>query len=228
MKNRVIYLFAIFLLSFSASSSADETYTFVVKKQAEKAQVKKGWNLTDWIAQRDSMRTRDLWLAMHTPTPYEFYFGGDYRFLNEPQDERDHRFQFGAFAKIFGLTFEAETEPKRYNAFFNVRVFGLHQQGTNITLYGGMRSQSDAETFRSGVYGASLTLYLHQKGGLEGGFRKYLDGTPVTSGSSGGGNQVEANIFLDFSFLRLYGGYLETSLDPSREKGYQLGARIFF
>ncbi len=215
-------------LLFCTAAFSDESYTFVVKKQDEKAQAKKGWNLSDWISQRDSMRTRDLWLAMHTPTVYEFYISGDYRFLNAPKDERDQRVQLGAFAKIFGLTFEAENEPKRYNALFNVRVFGLYQQGTNLTLFAGMRSQSEGETFRSAVYGASITLYLHQKGGIETSYRKYLAGTNDPDGVGASGTQVEANIFLDFRFLRIYGGYLGTPVDPTREAGYQLGARIFF
>ncbi len=229
LKQCLIGIGAIFVLSIG-TVQADESYTFVVKKQEEKAQAKKGWNLADWITQRDSMRTRDLWLAMHTPTPYEFYLGGDYRFLNAPQDARDHRFQFGAFAKIFGLTFESETDPDRLNAFFNVRVFGLYQQGTNITLFGGLMSQmsSAGGTFRSGAYGASATLYLHQKGGLEGSYRKYLDGTYDPTGVGAGGTQTEANLFLDFKFLRIYGGYLSTSVDPDRHDGYQIGVRFFF
>lgn len=216
------------LFFFVADGLADESYTFVVKKQDEKAATRKGWNLTDWISQRDSMRTRDLWLAMHTPTPYEFYIGGDYRFLDSPKDARDHRFQFGAFAKIFGLTFERESDPSRWNALFNLRVFGLHQQGTNLTLFGGMRAQSEPETFRSAVYGASINFYLMRLGGIEASFRRYTDGTSDAAGAGAGGNQVEGNLFIDFRFLRVYGGLLQTNVDPTRSRGYQIGARFFF
>src|SRR4051812_7343468 len=101
ISNAAIALLLAIAGAYPTNSRGDETYTFVVKKADDKIATKRGWNLTDWIAQRDSMRTRDLWLAMHTPTPYEFYLGGDYRFLDSPKDARDHRFQFGAFAKIF-------------------------------------------------------------------------------------------------------------------------------
>lgn len=222
-------VFAFVFLAFAASSApADETYTFVVKKADEKAATKKGWNLSDWLAQRDSMRTRDLWLAMHTPTPYEFYLGGDYRFLDSPKDARDHRFQFGAFAKIFGLTFERESDPARWNALFNFRVFGLYQQGTNITLFAGMRAQSEPTTFRSAVYGASVTLYLMRLGGIETQIRKYADGTSDPSGVGAGGSEFEANLFIDFRFFRVYGGLLQTHVDPTRSTGYQIGGRLFF
>lgn len=225
----ILALFVAVLSSVAAGSAfADETYTFIVKKADEKAQTRRGWNLTDWIRQRDSMRTQDLWLAMHTPTPYEFYLGGDYRFLDSPKDARDHRFQFGAFAKIFGLTFENESDPDRWNALFNVRLFGLYQQGTNLTLFAGMRAQSEPTTFRSAVYGASLTLYLMRLGGVEASYRIYGHGTADPDGVGKGGSQVEANLFIDFKFFRIYGGLLRTNVDPARSRGYQIGGRIFF
>ncbi len=209
-------------------SRADETYTFVVKKADEKVQAKRGWNLQDWIAQRDSMRTRDLWLAMHTPTPYEFYLGGDYRFLDSPKDARDHRIQFGAFARIFGLTFERESDPDRWNAMFNLRVFGLYQQGTNLTLFAGMRAQSDPTSFRSAIYGASLTLYLMRLGGVETAYRRYGDGTSDAAGAGKGGSQFEANLFIDYKFFRIYGGLLTTDVDPAQKRGWQIGGRFYF
>jgi hypothetical protein len=207
---------------------ADETYTFIVKKQDEKAKTHRGWNLADWLVQRDSMRTQDLWLAMHTPTPYEFYLGGDYRFLNSPKDARDHRFQFGAFAKIFGLTLENESDPGRWNALFNVRLFGLYQQGTNLTVFGGIRAQSEPETFRSAVFGASLTLYLMRYGGIETQYRKYGRGTSDVAGAGAEGTELEANLFIDFRFFRIYGGLLQTHVDPTRSEGVQIGGRFFF
>jgi hypothetical protein len=207
---------------------ADEIYTFVVKKQEEKKQTRAGWNLADWMTQRDRRRTQDLWLAMNTPTPYEFSLGGDYRFLNEPKDERDHRFSMTAYAKIFGLKLEKETEPGRWNGMLNIRLFGLHQQGTNLTVFGGIRSQEGTEDFRSAIYGASVTIYLMRLAGTEFEYRRYTEGTANPGGAGAAGNQTEANFFIDFSFLRLYGGFLRTDTDPGRDKGYQGGAKIFF
>jgi hypothetical protein len=210
------------------AARADEIYTFVVKKQEEKKQTRAGWNLADWLTQRDRRRTQDLWLAMHTPTPYEFSLGGDYRFLSEPKDERDHRFALTAYAKIFGLKLERETEPSRWNGMLNVRLFGLHQQGTNLTVFGGIRSQEGAEDFRSVIYGAAVTIYLTRFAGTELEYRRYGEGTSNASGAGAAGSQTEANFFIDFSFLRIYGGYLRTETDPGRDKGYQGGAKIFF
>lgn len=225
---KIVVVFLALGCLFSSSTRADEVYTFIVKKQEEKKQTRRGWNLADWIAQRNQMRTQDLWLAMHTPTPYEFSIGGDYRFLDHPKDERDHRFSATAYAKIFGIEIERESEPSRWNALLNFRFFGLYQQGTNLTAFVGMRSQSDPQTFRSIVYGASGTLYFSRFAGGEFEYRKYGDGTFDPSGVGAGGSQIEANFFIDFSFLRLYGGYLRTKVDPSRDRGYQAGLRIFF
>lgn len=212
----------------SVPTFADESYTFIVKKQEEKKQSRKGWNLADWITQRDQSRSRDLWLAMHTPTPYEFFFGGDYRILSNPKDARDHRFQFGAFAKIFGLTFEKESRADRLNALLNFRIYGLYQQGTNLTLFGGLRSEKKLQTFRSAVAGLSLNLYLSRFFGLEGSYRKYFKGTSDSEGFGRSGNQIESNLFIDFSFIRVYGGMIRTEFAPITEKGYQFGARFFF
>jgi hypothetical protein len=224
-----IFSLSVFLfLGLTGLSHADESYTFVVQKAEKKAETRKGWNLSDWITQRDSMRTRDLWLAMHTPTPYEFFLGGDYRFLNEPSGSSDRRFQFGAFARIFGITLEHESEPNRLNALFNLRVFGLYQQGTNLTLFGGIRSQSQPIDFRSGVYGASLTFYLMRLGGIEASVRKYSDGTADPQGAGKGGTAWEANLFIDYKFFRIYGGRSNTGVDPARSDGYQIGGRFYF
>lgn len=222
----VIFLALISDLFFSSPLQADEVYTFVVKKQEAKKNSR--WNLSDWLITRDSMRLQDLWLSLHTPVPYEFYLGGDYRFVSSVNGERDYRMTFAAYAKIFGLSVEKESEPSRYNLLFNLRIFGLHNQSTNITLHGGIRSQKEPSEFRSAVAGASLTLYLSKYFGLEGVLRHYFKATPSTSGQTFSGNQTEANAFIDFSFLRVYGGVLKQPMDSNRELGYHLGTRLFF
>jgi hypothetical protein len=206
----------------------DEVYTFVVKKQEEKKAARKGWNLADWLSQRDRFRTQDLWLAMHTPSPYEFSLGGDYRFLKQPKDERDYRLQMTAYARIFGVKLEQESKPARWNALVNVRIFGLYQQGTNLTLFGGVRAQADPVSFRSAVYGASATIYLTRYAGTELEYRRYGAGTADRGGSGRAGYQTEGNFFIDFRFLRVYAGYLRSEIDPATEKGPQVGARFFF
>src|SRR5271170_4050109 len=78
-----------FALSFAASllimmmlspapAQADDVYTFVVKKQEDKDANR--WSLSQWLETRDKMRLMDLWLAIHSPSPYEFYVGGNYEF----------------------------------------------------------------------------------------------------------------------------------------------------
>src|SRR2546430_2360434 len=57
-------------------SRADDIYTIVVKKQEEKAKTR--WNISDWLETRDKMRLMDLWLAIHSPAPYEFFLSGAY------------------------------------------------------------------------------------------------------------------------------------------------------
>lgn len=209
-----------------ARGRADEVYTFVIKKQEEKKSTR--WNLADWLVTRDRMRLQDLWLKKHLPNPFEFYLGGDYRFVSSVKDERDHRFVAGAFAKRVGISIEAETEPDRLGAYFHFRLLGAHNQSTNLTFHGGIRSQSEPASFRSAAAGVSMTMYLTRYFGAEGAFRHYFAATPNSAGEDFAGNQLEANAFIDFKFLRIYGGWLKQPMDPGRERGAHLGMRLFF
>jgi len=218
---------AILLGSLAVGTAhADETYTFVIKKQEEKKNTR--WNLADWLVTRDRMRLQDLWLQKHLPSPFEFYLGGDYRFVQSTKDERDHRFVAAAYARRMGISIESESEPSRFGTYLHFRLLGAHNQSTNLTFHGGMRSQSGPASFRSAAAGASLTLYFTNYFGGEATWRRYFAATPNSAGGDFSGTQTEANAFIDFSFLRVYGGILHQPMDAGRERGFHLGARLFF
>lgn len=228
----IIFCFHLAIISSTIpfkSAQAEDVYEVVFrKKQEAKKQSRAGWNLSDWLIQRDRRRIQDLWLAMHTPVPYEFILEGNYRWFNEPKNQADHRYALYAFARIFGLGLEMETEPKRYNALFLLRLLGLYSQGTNITLHGGIRAQNEPAYFRSPFYGFSTTLYLARFFGFEGTLRKYGNATSNGAGQDFDGVMKEANLFIDFKFIRIFFGYLGTPMDPDRGEGYQVGTRIYF
>ena len=66
----------------SGGGGQGEVYNIVIKKQDEKA--KSRWSLSDWLDTRDKMRMQDVWLALHSPSPFEFFFGGTYRNVLSP------------------------------------------------------------------------------------------------------------------------------------------------
>src|SRR3954462_12820239 len=96
-------------LGLAANAQADEIYTFVVKKQEEKAKTR--WTLSDWLETRDKMRLMDLWLAVHSPTPYEFFLGGGYIVPSQTGAQSGFEVSAAAYATIFGLEFRRESVP---------------------------------------------------------------------------------------------------------------------
>lgn len=222
----------------SSPSHADEVFTFVVKKQEEKK--KNRWSLSEWIDTRDRMRMMDLWLALHSPSPYEFFVSGAY--LNGDSGSERYKgaqFSAAAYASIFGLEGQVERflEKTQLHGTFNLRVFGFHVQATNITLQAGVRSQSSPEgsAIRNGFAGVNTTVYLAKYFGLQGLYRHYFDSAgSVTQALKG--QRYEGSAFIDFRFLRVFGTYFS---EPSTlnsdglvirqtQKGFLLGTRFFF
>ncbi len=231
-----VFLVVLFSIAvFSTVSRADEIYTFVVKKQEEKA--KSRWSLTDWLNTRDRMRMMDLWLDLHSPTPYEFYLGGA---LESGKTEAGQKYQGGigylaAYATVFGLEIQREQSFAHiWNGLFHLRIFGRHAQATNITLEGGLRFRG---SLRSPVAGAALTLYFTKFFGADGLYRMIFNSNTDSFNTRVKGYRVESNAFIDFSFARVYGGYFyeqETASMESRQSvfprrsGALAGLRLFF
>ena len=214
----------------SDSARADEAYTFIVKKQEEKA--KSRWSLSEWIDTRDRMRMMDLWLALHSPSPYEFYLSGAWQLAENTSGSRYNGFDFQAagYASIFGLEIGRSSGlGTRYMGLMHFRIFGYHYQSTHIRLEGGLQQdEMSAEVkYRNAIAGVGVAIYLGKYFGIDGLFRHAFDSTPNGSGQVFAGNRYEGGAFLDFSFLRFYGKYLYENIQ-SQSEGPQLGLKIFF
>ncbi len=200
----LLFLAATFLASSPAK--ADDVYQFVVQKQEKKQPGR--WSLSEWLETRDRMRLMDLWLAIHSPTPYEFYLGGDYQFGKEngslSYNANSGKAFIAAYASIFGLEAQKEFRLSEWVALFHFRLFGLHAQGTNITLQGGLRSLKDQATFLNPLAGLSITFYLFKHFGIGGLYRHYFNALQNDNGIAETGNRLEGEAFIDFSFLRVY------------------------
>ena len=225
---------SVFLVnSFTPWAYGDDVVQIIFKKQEEKRKTR--WSLAEWLETRDRMMLMDLWLAMHSPTPYEFYLGTDYQMSETDQsgDENYWRIYGAAYATIFGLGLEYETSPsKPWSALFLLRVFGFNAQATNITLQLGVRNSTQPEVFRNAVLGVGTTIYIAKYFGVDGFYRHYFDSTPNATGSSLSGHRFEVGAFIDFSLLRVYGNYYDEPLSsPSGQtgaSGVNLGARVYF
>lgn len=241
MKYGIIGLLLFGFLAPSAPLRADEVYHFVVKKQEEKQN--RGWSLSEWLETRDRMRLMDLWLALHSPSPYEFYLSGAYQVGQSSFSPNYTGLNLAAagYASIFGLQAERESylDKIRYSGILDFRIFGFYVQGTNITLQAGVRGQAVDNSgvgFRSALAGVSTSFYFTRYFGIDGLYRHYFDSTGSTAGVTVGGNRYEGGAFLDFKFLRIFGTYFSepetqtaagTSVDTTRS-GYLLGSTLFF
>ena len=204
---------------------ADDVYELVIKKQEQKAKTR--WSLSEWIDTRDRMRMMDLWLALHSPSPYEFFVGGVNRIFDGPAGRSSGlSFEGAAYASIFGLGFERTLTPaSSYSAEFLLRIFGYQAQGTNITLHAGLRSQD----VRNAFAGLGMSLYLAKNFGLEGLYRRHYRAVPNSQGVSNASVTLEGGAFIDFNFLRVFLDYGADTLDGgSSTQQTSIGAKIFF
>jgi hypothetical protein len=183
------------------------------------------------------MRLMDLWLHLHSPSPFEFYFGGDYDWgpIRTGQWHSGWRGYLAAYATIFGIQLERNfsPEPSSWTGIFNLRIFGLHAQGTNITLQGGARNVQGAASSWNPLAGVSLTLYLRRFFGLEGNYRHHFASTVLSTGVPLESDRFEGGGFIDFSFVRVYADYFHEAggtyqLGGFTQSGGQIGARIYF
>ncbi|MEW6055992.1 MAG: hypothetical protein AB1540_05200 [Bdellovibrionota bacterium] len=176
---------------------------------------------------------------LHTPTPYEFYLGGNYQFASREGDAYNGaQFHIAGFASLFGLEFQREqSSAKVMNALFHMRLFGYHNQTTNLTLHGGLRLRGQDSELRSVIAGLTTNLYFTRHFGLEGLYRYIFNSSAGEVGERIKAQRYEIGAFIDFKFLRLYGAYFHEqeianqlrfqSLFPLR-KGGLMGFRFFF
>jgi hypothetical protein len=212
----------------ATSARADDVYTITVRKQDDKA--KNRWSLQDWLETRDKIRLMDLWLALHSPSPYEFFLDGENRFSDglPGMPFSNWKTSFGAYASIFGIEggrlFADRAESP---LLLCLRIFGFHEQATNITLQGGTVLASDGSGFRNGVLGLRATFYLNRMAGVEGSFHHLFPSTPNDAGIERQGNRYSGGGFIEFSYLRLYAEYF-TSTEAQYQPGFGTGLRFFF
>jgi hypothetical protein len=218
------------LLASPNAIRADDVFTIVVKKEEEKR--KNRWSLSEWLETRDKMRVMDMWLALHSPSPYEFLFGTEYHFNSSTTKNENLSLRGGAYASIFGLELQRDFSPVgETHALFNARVFGYHAQGTNLTLQAGMRFRDEPAQHRNLFAGADLTLYLGRFIGVEGLYRRNFSSLPNSAGATANGVRLEAQGFIDFKMLRILAGWMseqETGTLARNREAWTGGMRFFF
>ncbi len=216
----------------AASAHAEPINIYINQKQDDKE--KSRWTLAGWLDTRDKMRVMDMWLALHSPSPYEYYIGGQYDLgsFNPGGSFTGGSIYAAAYATVFGLEVHRDwwASETRTAGIFDLRVWGYHAQSTNLTFQAGVRHQSNAlTTYQSALAGATLTLYLAKTFGVQGLYRYYFNSTPQSSGQIFSGNRIEGTAFIEFRFLRIYGTYFtETETPLASRNGFSVGTQLYF
>lgn len=203
----------------------------ILEKQENKA--KHRWSISDWIETRDKMRMQDLWLAMHLPSPYEFYLGGIYRTgnLTSGPAYQGWNFNAAAYAYFFGVEIQRDMPniESQWIALVNFRLFGPYNQATNFTLQFGTRGENRVGgDVWSLLAGAHLTLYVAKAFGATMLYRRGFGGGIGVVGAS---DRFEGGAFIDFNLVRLHVDYFTQNVesDPGRSfRGIQFGTRLYF
>lgn len=230
--NRTLSILALVCL-LGASVSRADTYVFNIDtKQKEKA--KSRWSLSEWLDTRDRMRMMDLWLAMHTASPYEFYVSASRRVGNRENDQYYAAWDVGlaAYAYLFGLELQWQTAggETRWHGLLDLRLLGYYNQATNLTLQTGIKQQSRGpESLWSPVAGMTLTIYLANGFGINGLYRHSF--APIKGNGGEDSDRLEGGAFVEFGFVRIFGEYFKEVEVGKRDQSYsgvQLGTRLYF
>ncbi len=243
----------LFIVLITSTSAFAQNNSGVTRKVEKKVQSR--WTLAEWMEQKKNMKWQDQWLAINTSdNPFEFFLEGESsemkHYLSNAKDDTTKyqrtRGRAGAYASIVGLEGGYEAEEKGWSAWdasFNLRIFGTAQQNTHLTLQGGLKSYahtprgtSETEQYQNTFGGVEFAIYLTKYFGLQGEYRKLFP-EKSSKGTTLEGENSRAYAFIDFAFLRIYGGwnkeYLifnENTLTRTSENrdGYMGGLRIWF
>ena len=253
MKNLTFIILALFIcFSINAFSVDGSTGAgrFNFQEKAKNKQSSR-WTLEEWLAQKERNRMMDLWLAMYSPSPYEFYLGGNfqdltskYNNLEDTNRKQSARAELGAFATVIGLSGEYQNSSGEkisdMSGAINLRIAGNAVQGTHLILFYGNRNrnlerQGSSHFLRNQFYGGDINLYLNRHIGLQGKLVQYLAYQEESLGEVSG-SLAEYGIFIDFGALRLSGIAFneiqrEVSVTASNKferTGSMVGLKFFF
>lgn len=220
----------VLLAALGASFPAEARSSFLenlgqgmVRKADEKYQSR--WTLADWFETQRKTRLQDMWLAGNRGEDiYDFGFGGSFGTVSifsngstTKSDEVEGRSAYvlayatlvGIEARYWDFAHSQAGSPEAEHGWrvaLAVRLIGDSQQNTNLTLYGGSSYVQDGtgDIARAPFAGARATLYLTRAFGIDAAY-DYRFATTTDLGAELEGRRLEAGVFLDFAFLRLFG-----------------------
>jgi hypothetical protein len=194
------------------------------------------WTLTEWLAQKERNKLMDMWLAMNTPSPYEFMIGSSYNSYKTTKnlvstEYTTYNSELQAYAKFFGLGLEYENRNSEnendFSGMLNIRLLGNSIQSTHLSIHYGQRTRTISDVtatslLRNQFGQVSLQLYLNPYFGINGKYRQYLSFNDSTYGDVTG-QLTSGAVFIEFKALRIFGEWFE---DIQKNTGASVPAEI--
>jgi hypothetical protein len=222
MKKMIFFVLMIGCLTSARAQTSTDTGSsrpWLLSSSAA-ARESKRFTLQEWLENKDRRALMDMWLSIHTPTPYEFVLGGALQSytadatsggVTSSNSKKTYFGEVSAYATFIGLSLEhTNNYDEGFNdvtGIFNLRVFGNTVQGTHLTLHYGLRTR----TATDGSYrlnqpfpAVTLQLYLMKYFGIQGNYRAF---SPVTESFYGDTTMDELTYgaFVEYGILRLFG-----------------------
>jgi hypothetical protein len=247
---QILRFFASFLL-VSLICFSPPIFAFDNAKLFDRADKREGsrWTLSEWLAQKERNKLMDLWLAMNTPSPYEFMLGFSYNNYQSTENQTTLEYLttgavIQAYAQIFGLSLEYENrggeQENDLTGSFNLRLLGNSIQSTHLSVHFGQRTRTVSDitprTLLRNQFGQmSLQIYLNPFFGINGLYRNYLPTYDATFGDVTG-QYTTGGLFIDFKAIRILGEWYEdiqknngSSVSPEiKRNGIKTGLQFFF
>lgn len=242
------------LLFFGLSVHAADKFSYSGRydwTQKTDKKISTRWTLQEWLEQKDRNRMMDLWLAMNSASPYEYFLGAtNDRYTTEldPAVGSDIHYsnytgEIGAYATIVGLQGQythTDEDFSDLSGSLNFRIAGNAYQGTHLILGIGRRIRDGifqgnrmhvGNTFARG----DLNLYLTRYFGLAGIYQEYFAGEDAALGTVTG-SRTEAGAFIDFYAVRVFGNWfndvqkndLNGAKSTVTRTGVRAGLLVFF
>lgn len=244
---RLIYLAILIAIAALPGITLAQTKGSTWNRLQEKsiAKQKSRWTIQDWMAQQDRNKMMDLWLAMNSPSPFEYMIGLTANSWTNTTRFENQNLNIQAYAQMIGLRAEFSNESqdsiKDTTSALELRLFGNSLQNSLLTIQAGQRTrefknENGAPQAQQNFTGVTAQLYFSKYFGLNAEYLKFQPYQDHVIGELNGTYQ-EVRIFIDFDAVRIFGSqFTDTELRTpaggneasTQRSGSKTGIQIFF
>lgn len=234
-------------------STSVQAYDFTPKSEAQVAKQSQRWSLKQWMEQKGQFKWMDMWLAgnqKERPSFYEVFLGADAVDLDRTSTGAlaptlsngkfaSTRGHLGAFVSFLGVYADYERSKQedrsQWELLGMIRLLGTTDQGSNITLFYGLRDQKFlGDQVHNQQAGGSVSLYLLDHWGIQGQYHHYYEAKSDLNNTIKG-SRIEATTWVEYGAFRFYGTWYRERTDltsnlgtlPTDREGIRAGIRVY-